>query len=162
MNNECPVTGYANSQSECQAYGEYCKFTGTEFHCMNPYTCVERTGRSDCSGGPYYWENASCHINETLCEVNIERDCWDKRFCSYQAKNGTCVESCSAVKTKTEWGTGCQWKESGTCAKKEKEVSEGSDTGSGTGTGAGADSDSDSSNYVKFLNYLSMLFLFIF
>ena len=102
LNNECPVTGYANSQSECQAYGEYCKFTGTEFHCMNPYTCVERTGRSDCSGGPYYWENASCHINETLCEVNIERDCWDKRFCSYQAKNGTCVESCSAVKTKTE------------------------------------------------------------
>ena len=58
------------------------------------------------------------------------------------------VVSYQAVKTKTECGTGCQWKDPGTCAKEEKDVEE--------------ESDSDSSNYVKFLNYLLVLFLFIF
>ncbi len=139
MNDECP--GTAGSENECKDYGQYYTFTGTEFQYSTWAWDCERWSTVDCG-------NFVCFVSGIKCYIGKKTDEEWNKYCVWKAGNGICSESCWAVKTKTECGTGCQWKDPGTCAKEEKDVEE--------------ESDSDSSNYVKFLNYLLVLFLFIF
>ena len=145
-----------------------CANSKTADECTEAANCGETAG---CTAGKDEEEEDICTpTTGNICKGETQDDCEKEttNSCAWTPGASTCSNSCTEL-TKANCGTNtdCTWTEAtGTCKTIEGPKGgsgSGSGSGSGTGTGTGTGTgDSDSSNYVKFGNYLLVLFLFLF
>ena len=184
----CPST--PTQASDCTSAGA-CEYeevtTGSCANSKNDAAC--ETAKSDCANTPGCTGNeSSCTAKTDVCNTDVEATCTadaSTNGCAWStAKVGICKDACASLANDACTGKSslCSWV-TGTCQKtgnqeqkeneeeneeneeekKEEGSGAGSGSGAGTGTGTGGNgSDPDSSNYVKFGNYLLVLFLFLF
>ena len=112
-------------------------------------TCADTAGCTGDSNGCTA-ETGQCNYNtKTTCEAQTTA-----HACAWTKTSATCTDACASITSNTDCtsNSGCSWTEgTGSCATSNSEEKKDGD-----------DSGSDSSNYVKFGNYLLVLFLFLF
>ena len=169
------------TQSDCeqQADTKKCGWTTSKGTCANTMTdaTCATAGSTNTLNSEACTNAVGCVVDGSNCKATTGEcdSLTTEALCVAQAGSkkcgwtpGSCINSCISLNEATCGSTtGCSWKgkTNGSCKKSEdekKEEGSGTSTDTGTGTGTDSGSGSDSSNYVKFGNYLLVLFLFLF
>ena len=186
---EDKCTTYKTSDTCTADTANNCKWTATPASCAQktPVTCTSNTGSEEActtAGACTYNEVGTCANSKTdaacgevaatcgdnkgctgdengctaetgQCTYNTKSDCQAQtaaHACQWTKTSATCTDTCASITSNTDCtnNNDCSWTEgTGSCATSNNEEKNDGD-------------DSDSSNYVKFGNYLLVLFLFLF